>query len=79
MHKSHPTQEARQDPVALATGSPLTDLSNAPQSRNDDAPPRLVKISARAYELYEARGAAEGNDLDDWLQAEREIDAKEGS
>ena len=37
--------------------------------------PRLARIARRAHELYEARGGQDGRDLDDWLQAEREIDA----
>ena len=39
-------------------------------------PSRLSRISKRAHELYEARGGHDGRDLDDWLQAEREIDAE---
>ena len=30
-------------------------------------------IRQRAHEIWEARGGAPGNELDDWLQAEREI------
>ena len=30
-------------------------------------------IAARAYEIYLARGAAAGRDVDDWLEAEREL------
>jgi len=30
-------------------------------------------IRERAYQLYEARGRQQGHELDDWLQAEREI------
>ena len=30
-------------------------------------------IARRAYEIYESRGATGGTDLDDWLQAEREL------
>ena len=30
-------------------------------------------IARRAYELYEGRGGEHGHDLDDWLQAEREL------
>lgn len=40
-------------------------------------------ICRRAYELYEQRGSAHGNDLQDWLQAEAEVRAllatKEGA
>jgi hypothetical protein len=31
------------------------------------------EIATRAYEIYLARGAMAGNDLGDWLQAEREL------
>jgi len=31
------------------------------------------KISRKAYDLYQARGASNGRSLDDWLQAEREV------
>jgi hypothetical protein len=30
-------------------------------------------IERRAYELYESRGREDGRDLDDWLEAEREV------
>lgn len=30
-------------------------------------------IARRAYQLYEARGCVDGFDLQDWLQAEREV------
>lgn len=30
-------------------------------------------IAARAYEIFLSRGASHGHDLDDWLQAEREL------
>lgn len=31
------------------------------------------KIKNRAFEIFNARGGVHGNDIDDWLQAEREI------
>ena len=37
---------------------------------------RLERIARRARELYESRGGEHGRDLDDWLAAEREIDAE---
>ena len=33
-------------------------------------------IRRRAYELYLERGGAHGSEVDDWLQAEREIPAQ---
>jgi hypothetical protein len=42
-----------------------------------DEPTVLISIEQqirqRAYELYEQRGRTDGYDLEDWLQAEREI------
>lgn len=32
-----------------------------------------ARIQTRAYELYEQRGCYEGQALDDWVQAEREM------
>ena len=31
------------------------------------------RVSQRAYELYLARGRADGGDFDDWIAAEREL------
>ena len=38
--------------------------------------PRLEEIRIRAYEIYMERGGQPGYDLDDWLQAERELERK---
>jgi DUF2934 family protein len=35
--------------------------------------PITQAIAKRAYELFLARGGENGRDLDDWLQAEREL------
>jgi hypothetical protein len=40
------------------------------QSRRD---PITEAIARRAFELFLARGGQHGRDLDDWLQAEREL------
>src|SRR5687768_13643162 len=34
------------------------------------------EISRRAHEIFEARGRQHGHDVDDWLQAERELDRR---
>ena len=34
---------------------------------------RDAYIAARAFELYEQRGRKQGSDVQDWLQAEREL------
>jgi hypothetical protein len=35
--------------------------------------PITQDIEVRAYHIYIGRGAADGSDLDDWLQAERQV------
>jgi Protein of unknown function (DUF2934) len=36
-------------------------------------------IARRAYELYLSRGASHGRDIDDWLEAERQLSDGNGS
>jgi hypothetical protein len=35
--------------------------------------PASEEIELRAYQIYVERGGADGHDVDDWLQAEREL------
>jgi DUF2934 family protein len=35
--------------------------------------PIETDIAERAYERYESKGRVDGDDLDDWLQAERDL------
>jgi len=55
-------------------------LTLAPES---DEPTILIpieqQIQQRAYELYEQRGRTDGHELDDWLQAEREVKGKQAN
>jgi hypothetical protein len=46
-----------------------------PQSADDTTAAGFDRdrIAQRAYELYLARGGADGQDLEDWLVAEREL------
>ena len=53
--------------TAVAEKEPAT--APAPSPTYDD-------IARRAYELYQQRGAADGQEWDDWLRAETEL--KEG-
>jgi hypothetical protein len=49
-----------------------------PVPEQDFRDQRLGRIAARAFELYEARGGEHGQDTDDWLRAEEEIDNEIG-
>jgi hypothetical protein len=35
------------------------------------------RVAERAYELYMARGGEHGQDMEDWLTAEREVSGRE--
>jgi len=37
------------------------------------AEPSFEEIRQRAYEIYVRRGGSPGNDIDDWITAEREL------
>ena len=58
--------------AATEDGRERTDAGDA-QHGDSDRPVRADQIAERAYELYLDRGAQHGADLDDWLQAEREL------
>ena len=40
---------------------------------NGSAPVTDADVARRAYELYLARGREPGHDIEDWLQAERDL------
>ena len=44
-----------------------------PESTQTATPDVQELIARRAYELYQSRGATPGDELTDWLMAEREI------
>jgi len=50
--------------------------TQTPSASHPGPAPSEQEIAARAYEIFLGRGATDGGDLDDWLQAERELTAK---
>ena len=51
------------------TGKALKELPTRAQ-------PSQEEIARRAYELFEQRGRQAGHDLEDWLEAERQLRAR---
>lgn len=41
--------------------------------KNTTSPDVFAKIQKRAYDLYAKRGTSHGNDMRDWLEAERQV------
>jgi hypothetical protein len=61
-----------------ATGSEQStgpEMAQAEEARTQDAS-SPEQIRQRAYEIHVERGCANGWNVDDWLQAERELEAK---
>jgi hypothetical protein len=65
-----------QDPITSAQTMSRSILRShvAEESRSDG--PSLAEIRERAFEIHIERGGIHGCDLDDWLQAERELQEK---
>lgn len=58
---------ARTNPeTTAATDKPPIPPAQSPSANGGD-------VARRAYDLYLARGREPGHDLEDWLQAEREL------
>jgi len=45
----------------------------ARKPRTAETPPTREEISLRAYHIYLERSGAPGNELEDWVRAEREL------
>jgi len=58
--------------VQESSGMPAHNGNGAAAGR-PDSEMNIETIRLRAYELFLARGATHGNDLADWLNAEREL------
>jgi hypothetical protein len=61
-------------PQRPAKGSPASSGTKAVAQPKVQLSPE--EIARRAYDIFLTRGAANGRDLDDWLQAERELTAR---
>ena len=64
--------------VAEPDGSPavIRDTANEIQTQSDRSTPRVPtfeQISEAAYHRYLQRGGQDGQDFDDWLEAERSL------
>lgn len=54
------------------TAAPVTKIAQAAASK-PAASPSPDEIARRAHEIYVARGQTGGREMEDWLQAEREL------
>ena len=56
-----------------------TAASRAPKALAQQTSVTNNDVARRAYDLYLARGREDGHDVDDWMQAERELRASSGT
>jgi hypothetical protein len=61
-----PRSRASRHAIATAADAPTP-------SRTEPDAVSVSDIARRAFDLYLARGRQDGGDVDDWLQAEREL------
>jgi hypothetical protein len=61
-----PTRRRADNVVTMPSTDPPAAISLASEVTDDD-------IARRAYELYCARRFEDGHDVDDWLDAERDL------
>ena len=61
--------------VTAAASEPAVKTATSMTSPLATVPSR-EEIAQRAYEIYVARGQTPGRELEDWVQAERELFAK---
>jgi hypothetical protein len=60
--------------TARSAAKPNSTTEEAKEStESPDLRPTEEEIAVRAYHIYLERGETEGNPVDDWLQAEREL------
>lgn len=76
--KKENKKPAKKPARATIAPTPKT-VSSEPLSLNDPSTNGNVdaRIAERAYELYQHRGGHHGQDLEDWLSAEREVLSEE--
>jgi hypothetical protein len=55
------------------TSVPVVQPDGAPQYSSDTLTATADRIAERAYQKFVERGGRDGRDLDDWLEAEREL------
>ena len=65
-------KEKRNEAVRASTGP----MQPGAENISADHAPGVEEIRLRAYEIHLERGGFPGNELDDWLQADRELDGR---
>jgi hypothetical protein len=74
-----PANSEESAPETLVPDIVDMDLRQRASDGDANSSQRWARIQKRAYEIAQQRGFTAGAELDDWLQAESEIDASAGA
>ena len=72
MHGAVQARRPLSDAIRHGIGNGYIEIFSPDRNTLTEGPSR-EEIAQRAYELYLARGGADGSEQEDWLQAEREL------
>ena len=67
------TSDVTSEPSVEATAASNSEPIEANAHQSADDPGHDDSVAVRAYRRFEQRGREHGRDLDDWLEAEREL------
>jgi hypothetical protein len=70
-----PRRSRRPSSYAPQQSSDALQKDPSPSALPDDGT-RFERVRQRAYELYVKRGSSQGDEVADWLEAERQIDSE---
>lgn len=71
--EAHSVSERDRRPHDEPSAARVMDEASAIYPDTFETPPSPDEIAAEAYSIYLARGAEDGRDQDDWLEAERRL------
>ena len=72
---AEPQESAPPEPAPPESAPPAAEAQTSapPETAMSDAEKREVLVRVAAYSFYERRGYVSGSELEDWLQAEMEV------
>jgi hypothetical protein len=73
MARRRETDSVMDRPASEANAPARPTASSSEPGAAPGSDPTTEEIAQRAYEIYQSRGGTDGQDLEDWLEAERQL------
>ncbi len=67
------TAKTKNQATSVEQDSAVEQIALSPDAPQARTAPTEEEIAQRAYEIFLQRGGDHGNDIEDWLQAERQL------